>query len=122
EPVLRHLHGARRRPVRDRETLVPRHRDVVITRDDRRLSLDEQCENIRWIGPVTDGVAADPDGVDRTDRRKHRLERDEVRVDVAEDGDLHARVRPHVSAACWASATENRPSRKARPITTDATP
>jgi len=73
-------------------------------------SLDEQREDVGWIGAVPNGVAADPERVHLAQVREHGLEGDEVRVDVAEDADPHA-------AASRAARIVNRFSTSARPMT-----
>ncbi len=54
---------------------------------DRRETFDD-CVGLR---AVADDVAQVPDGIDRAEVGEDRVERDDVAVDVREDGDPHRR-------------------------------
>src|SRR6266702_3124470 len=110
-----HLCRGGRGRIEELEVLPRRDCPVVVAGEERGLSLDEQREDVGWIGAVPDRVAADPERVDRAQIGENGLQRDEVRVDVAEDADPHA-------AASRAARIVKRFSASARPITTDATP
>src|SRR5438093_2084267 len=116
QPGLMRFGRDRRGRVEEIEILTRRDRAIVIARDDRRFARDEEREDIGRVRTVSHGVAADPELVHRAHRVEHRLERDEIGVDVADDSDLHA------VDASRAARIVKRLSASARPITADLTP
>src|SRR2546425_13079278 len=64
---------------------------VVIAADSDRAELAQPIDDSVWFRAVADDVAEMPDGVDRPKRRDDRIERDEIGVNVREDGDAHSR-------------------------------
>src|SRR6266542_2646839 len=99
--------------VEELEALAGRDGTVVVALNEQRASLPQERKRVAWVRSVSDGVTGHPQRVDLPERREDRLERDEVRVDVGKE------PYPH---AAFASASVKRPSRNARPITTDAAP
>src|SRR4029077_1928250 len=115
EPALMHLRRDRGGLIEEVEILTRRDGPIVVARHQRGLTRDEQREDVGRLGAVPNGVATDPERVHLAHVGEDRLESDEVRVNVADDADLHA-------AASRAARIVNRFSASARPTTTDATP
>ena len=68
------------------------HRDlIVIAEDAGRPHTVEAFHDAVRFGAVADDVAEDADAVDRSDRREHRIEGDEIGVDVRKDRQAHRR-------------------------------
>jgi hypothetical protein len=61
----------------------------VIAADADRAEGAEALDDCIGLRAVADYVTEVPDGVDRAKRRDDRIERDEIGVDVREDGDAH---------------------------------
>src|SRR5206468_224830 len=113
EPPLMQERRLGRAIVEELEALAGRDGAVVVALNEQRASLPQERKRVAWVRSVSDGVTGHPQRLDLPERSEDRLERDEVRVDVGKEPYPHAAL---------ASASVKRPSRNARPITTDAAP
>ena len=95
-------------------------RRVVVAADADRADLGQPGDDPVRIRPVADDVAEVPDRVDAAERREHRIERDEVGMDVRQDGDAHRQSLAARSAGIGAGPRAAR--RLAAPPGADASP
>ena len=71
---------------------------VAVAADEGRAAVAQEAQRLLGHRPE-DGVAADENRV-RVDLGEHGFERGQVRVDVVEGGDSHARVKRETDSTC----------------------
>src|SRR6266850_6982467 len=115
QPLRVQLRRDRRAVVEKLEPLAGRDGAVVIALQQERAATLEEREDVGRIRAVADGVARRPQRFDALlpQRREHGLERLQVGVHVGDE--------PYAQAA-MASASVRRPTRNARPTTTEVAP
>ena len=84
------------------DLVAPDRRRVMVAADADRLDVGQPADDAVGIRPVADHVAEMPDGVDRADRGQDGVERDEIRMDVGQDGDPHRESVPQFAVGALA--------------------
>ena len=91
DPAARPLHRRPRLRIEVVDLAAAGSGRVVVAPDADRADRREAFDDGVGLRAVADDIAEVPDGVDRAEVGEDRVERDDVAVDVREDGDPHRR-------------------------------